>query len=182
MQPYDFIVERYLGDNINELANLIHTSEAALIADNNYGLAKRLISNWKLNKIRNISKSFITLSLTELLESMNMEGDSMDLEKAVFNMISEEKIVASIHPTEGVISFEEPTLNQREFMKKKTLVGNKYEEALEQILHISHLLREEQKEVLTSKEYLQKELATKHSSGVGGTGGLWGVSSTMEFE
>lgn len=200
-QPYDLIVERFLGDDINELGNTIHNGMTKLQEDNNFGLAKQLLTSWKMKRIIKISKSFITLSLLELIDAIHnnintptstaiadnsssnsntTSVDAFELEKQIFTMIYEEKIIASIHSTEGIIYFDEPSLNLKEYQKKKLLLVNKLDDSIHMIHTISDYLRESQKEILSSNDYIQKMTAIGRAGGLGG-GNLWGVASTMEF-
>lgn len=166
--------------------------------DNNFGLAKQLLTSWKMKRIIKISKSFITLSLLELIDAIHnttnnnantdnsssnsntASVDAFELEKQIFTMIYEEKIIASIHSTEGIIYFDEPSLNLKEYQKKKLLLVNKLDDSIHMIHTISDYLRESQKEILSSNDYIQKMTAIGRAGGLGG-GNLWGVASTMEF-
>ena len=180
MTPYDQIVEKFFNDNINELVQILAASEQALQTDNNYGIAMQLTTAWKYHKVQNISKSFISLSLPAIAEILNLPQQQDQIERILFNMICQEKIIASIHPLTSVISFEEDAAYKQFFEKKKFSLSNDMEVSIDQIMQLSNLLRENQKEILTSTEYIQKVTSARSGTSIAGAG-MWGVASTMEF-
>jgi hypothetical protein len=182
MSAYDQIVEKFFQDDLNELLAVILSSESTLKSDNNMGIAKQLISAWKCAKISNISKSYLTLSVPVIKESLKFSDEqSFEIEKILYSMINEEKIIASIHPTTNVINFDDEMISKKFFLKRKQELSHEMEHSMSDIISLSHLLREQHKEILTSTDYIQKMTSTNRPGGSMGGGGFWGVSSTMEF-
>jgi ribosome-binding protein aMBF1 (putative translation factor) len=211
MQVYDSIVEKFFSDDINEIVTVILSHEKTLQNDNNYGLAKQLIDIWKNNKITKISKSFLSLSLTDIAETINYQSssssssssnqqpqqhsqpqqgrDSIDnLEKIIFAMISKERIVASIMSTDNIVHFEESSNFERDFEKKKAILTNTVDSSMNHILKITDLIRDSQKDILTSRDYINKVTSSARSGpggvgagSAGGGGGFWPSITSMDF-
>jgi COP9 signalosome complex subunit 3 len=204
MQVYDSIVEKFFSDDINEIVSIILSHEKTLQNDNNYGLAKQLIDIWKNNKITKISKSFLSLSLTDIAESINYQSQSSNqpqqqhgqnsldnLEKIIFTMISNERIVASIMSRDSIVHFEESSNFERDFEKKKAMLTNTIDSSMNHILKITDLIRDSQKDILTSREYIHKVTSSGRSGPTGlgggsggaggGGGGFWPSITSMEF-
>jgi len=83
------------------------------------GLAKQVLASLTKKNIQRLTKTFITLSLSDVASRVQLNGPA-DAETLILNMIEDGEIFATINQKDGMVVFKEdpekynsPTMLQR---------------------------------------------------------------------
>merc|ERR1712190_326878 len=139
---------------MGELQRVVEDKRALIQADNNLGLAKQVISSMQRHKVQTLTKTYLTLSLTEIAREIGFDANqTAQAEELVFDMISGGEINARIDQSTGNVSFEE----EQEEMDVG-MVG-KMEDKLTEILELASRIAIFEQEVVSSEAYIRKTAA-----------------------
>lgn len=70
------------------------------------GLAKQVLASLTKKNIQRLTKTFITLSLSDVASRVQLSGP-MDAESLILNMIEDGEIFATINQKDGMVVFNE---------------------------------------------------------------------------
>jgi PCI domain len=155
-----------------------------LMNDISYYLqAKQLIASRRMHSIRNLTFTYMTLPLQNIVVSAALE-DVKEAEKFLFNMVASGEIKASVDQKTGMVRFsntgETSTCSDAKARENGVaLLG--LEGNIRATLEVSERLRAIQQRVLTSEEFLLKPTGRGfHSGGVGHADSVgWGDSDSL---
>merc|ERR1712232_264040 len=141
------MAEAFKQGDLAELQRIVDEKQAQIQADNNYGLVKQVIASMQRHKVQTLTKTYLTLSLTEIAREIGYEeSKTTEVEELLFEMISEGEINARIDQITGNVSFED---DQNEM--DVGMVG-KMQDKLTQILELAQRIAAFEQEVVLSEE------------------------------
>ncbi|CAO1415503.1 unnamed protein product [Diamesa serratosioi] len=91
------------GDGIR---GVISKYRETFVRDNNMGLVKQVLATLYKKKIQRLTKTFLTLSLTDVASRANLSGPA-EAEKYILNMIKSGEIFATINQKDGMVVFKD---------------------------------------------------------------------------
>ncbi|CAK9062602.1 unnamed protein product [Durusdinium trenchii] len=144
------IAESFKTADATALQRIIEEKQPAIEADQNMGLVKQALASMQRHKILTLTKTYLTLSLSEIASEAGMPTDTNEVEAILFDMISEGEIKARIDQQTGNVSFEDADENLDMDMMQK-LQGK-----LAKIIDISQRISWFEQEVVTSESYVRK--------------------------
>lgn len=172
MPAYDSLASAYLKSNPNNLETVLLAEREVLNKDNNYGLAQRLLPAWTKHCCIRLSKTFISLSLNEIMKRLYMK-DIQSTEEFILKLVKKNEISVRINLADGIVTFDSEfnqnnhsffmnnTTNNMNMNNKKDLINNAHlsvvlENCIQNSMELSQRLREMQKNTVTSYKYLMK--------------------------
>lgn len=151
------IAEAFKSKDVEAIQRIVEEKRTAIEGDQNMGLVKQVITAMTRQKVRVLTKTYLTLSLGEIAKEIGMaESQIGEVEALLFDMVAEDEIKARIDQTTGNVSFEEED-GELDAAMMQTLQGK-----LGQILELSARIGAFEQEVVTSEAYIRK---TSHSEG-----------------
>lgn len=105
-QPYNDLANAFVNNNSTELTNIISKNTEVFTRDHNMGLVKQVSSVLYKKNIQRLTKTFLTLSLTDVASRVGLPGPS-DAEKHILDMIENGQIYATINQKDGMVVFRD---------------------------------------------------------------------------
>lgn len=144
----------------------LSTSIELLKEDENYGIAKQVLNHLTKHRMKDLTNTYITLSLTDIANQIGLP-DSNAVENILFQMISFNEINASIDKNNDMVRFGSCSINDVDEQDESIL--QTIEKSMSETVDLSNVLRNMQHRIITSREYISK--MTSSSKNIGGTGG-----------
>merc|ERR1719375_531999 len=102
------IVEAYKQGDPAALSRVVEEKTAQIQADNNSGLVKQVVSSLRRHKVKMLTKTYLTLSLSEIAREIGIdETSTREVEELLFDMISSGEINARIDQSTSNVAFED---------------------------------------------------------------------------
>lgn len=101
---YQDLAFAYSRNDIDELQEIFNEHKGIFEKDRNIGLVKQVIASLVKVKIRNLTKTFMTLSLSDVASKVNLANEK-EAEKMVLQMIDDGEIFANINQRDGMVIF-----------------------------------------------------------------------------
>lgn len=150
------IAEAFKQGDLAGLQRLLEEKAAAIEADQNLGLVKQVIASLKRHKIQTLTKTYLTLSISEIAREANLEGMSGgEVEELLFDMVGNGEINALIDQTSGNVFFED---DQAEEDVGPEMTAQ-LEERMGSILQLVARIADFERQVVSSDAYIQKTTA-----------------------
>ena len=112
--PYSKFAAAFKDGDFKLMEQVGNMHSAVFLADGNFSLIKKAFEAFKRRKLSNLTKTYVTLSLTDIAKTVELEDVAM-AETILRDMISKQEIFASIDATSGMVSFlEEENLSEVE--------------------------------------------------------------------
>ncbi|KAH1002278.1 hypothetical protein HUJ04_008377 [Dendroctonus ponderosae] len=105
-QPYTDLAAAFVINSIAEVNNIITKHSEVFIRDQNMGLVKQVSSVLYKKNIQRLTKTFLTLSLTDVASRVGLPGPD-DAERHVLSMIENGQIYATINQKDGMVVFSD---------------------------------------------------------------------------
>lgn len=188
MPVYDEIERCFKLNDANGLSKVINdTGKDLLQKDLNFGLAQQVLTCLTKHRIKNLTKTYITLSLQDI--AAKVDCDSVTVEKHLLKMTKLGEIHASIDAMTNMVRFGDV---QSSSITDQVKFNSTVELALNQTMALSDKLRDMHKNILTSNSYLLKsvpggkrrgeDMLERIGSGgwPGGMGGMGGMGYPMD--
>jgi len=164
------LVEAYKQGDLAALKTVAEEKASLIQADNNAGLIKQVIDSLQRHKVQTLTKTYLTLSLTEIAREIGADETKLgEIDALLFDMISEGEINARIDQTTGNVSFEEDEDDMDSAMVART------QEKLAHILEVAQRMAAFEQEVVSSEAYIRKTAALE--GGASGAGPGHGISA-----
>lgn len=180
MVVYDAITRSFTEDNKSGLEKVIEEGQETLSIDGNLGLAYRVLDSLIEHRVRRLTKTYITLSLVDVARIVDLPNAS-NAEHMLLKLVEQGLISVKIDGSTGKVHF----VDAYEASEDQATVADKLsslstvrmlESCMEDTIRLSHRLKEIQKEILTSTEYIMK---TNSSRGGAGLSSATGASEMM---
>ncbi|KAF7284973.1 hypothetical protein GWI33_012754 [Rhynchophorus ferrugineus] len=104
--PYIDLASAFIINNTTELNNIITKHTEVFTRDHNMGLIKQVSQVLYKKNIQRLTKTFLTLSLTDVASRVGLPGPA-DAEKHILHMIENGKIYAAINQRDGMVVFRD---------------------------------------------------------------------------
>jgi len=148
------LVEAYRRGDLAALQAVAEEKAAQIETDSNTGLVKQVVSSLQRYKLQTLTKTYLTLSLTEIAREIGADEGRLDeVDALLFDMISEGEINATIDQRTSNVSFEEEEDDMDSTVVAKT------QQKLAQILEAASRMAAFEREVVSSEAYIRKTVA-----------------------
>lgn len=105
-QPYHELAAAYGGNNSEDVRQIVTRFQETYVRDQNMGLVKQVVSSLYKKNIQRLTKTFLTLSLTDVASRVQLPGPG-DAERYILNMIEDGDIFATINQKDGMVIFHD---------------------------------------------------------------------------
>uniref|UniRef100_A0A1B6DHF8 COP9 signalosome complex subunit 3 n=1 Tax=Clastoptera arizonana TaxID=38151 RepID=A0A1B6DHF8_9HEMI len=103
-QAYHDLASTYATNNSDDVRLVLTKNNDVYTRDHNIGLTKQVLASLYKKNIQRLTKTFLTLSLTDVASRVNLAGPA-EAEKYILNMIEDGEIFASINQKDGMVRF-----------------------------------------------------------------------------
>lgn len=205
LQPYDSIVKSFMDRDALAMKKTIADNFGLLEKDLCCGLAQQVLDALSDHKIRELTRTYKTLSMAEIASKVGFLGESRSTtaEKEVLRLVGGGELRARIDQQQQVAAF----LDEEEFLAifhkggddeqdlLRTL-GDQMPKFVDETMAVGAQLRSLRTQILSSREYLSKMLSRGNASGMAGMGaaasggwamgvesgsGAWGAGGDEDF-
>lgn len=105
-QPYHELASAYATTRTADVQNVLQKYAEIFSRENNTGLTKQVLTSLTKKNIQRLTKTFLTLSLSDVASRVQLPGPS-DAERLILNMIEDNEIFATINQKDGMVIFHE---------------------------------------------------------------------------
>lgn len=123
--------------------------------DKNMGLAKQVLASMYRKNIQRLTKTFLTLSLTDIARRVHLSSPA-EAEQYVQNMIEDGEIYASISKKDGMVSFHD---NPEKYNNPDVL--RKIDDQLRECMALDEKLRSMEQEISVNTQFVQKSMGVR---------------------
>ncbi|CAI2736682.1 unnamed protein product [Schistosoma spindalis] len=162
-QPYLELATAFRSNNPEDLTNFVDLHRELFTADFNFGLVKQVIKCHGKFRIQSLTKTFMTLSLTDVAMRIKLSG-TQEAEKQILDMIKSKAIFANIDQQSGTVHFlDDP--EQYDSIKMLRILQDKITECVNLEKHFMQLTDR----LVTNPNYAKRmiELETKAAKSAG---------------
>jgi COP9 signalosome complex subunit 3 len=103
---YNDLATAYATNSSAELQKVVAKHTDIFTRDTNLGLVKQVVASVSRKNIQRLTKTFLTLSLTDMANRVHLSG-GREAEEYVLHMIEDGDIFASIDQANGMVSFHD---------------------------------------------------------------------------
>ncbi|KAM8710826.1 hypothetical protein ACLKA7_017453 [Drosophila subpalustris] len=152
---YHDLVNVFGSSSSEELRILILKYSETFARDNNMGLAKQVATSLYKRNIQRLTKTFLTLSLTDVASRVQLPS-AVEAERYILNMIKSGEIFASINQKDGMVLFvddpEQYNLPDM-FLNVQTNIT--------QVLDLVKQINKMEEEIILNPMYVKKALGSQ---------------------
>ncbi|KAI4493348.1 hypothetical protein M0802_009408 [Mischocyttarus mexicanus] len=148
--PYQELATAYLTNNCEDLLNIIRKYQELFEREHNSGLVKQVLSFLYKKNIQRLTKTFLTLSLSDVASRVQLAGPS-DAEKYILNMIEDGEIFATINQKDGMVVFHD---DPEKYNSPQMLA--KLEKEMQTCAELDKRVLEMEEEVVLTPQYVRK--------------------------
>lgn len=149
-QPYLDLAAAYTSNNPDEVRAVLAKHAETFSRDNNTGLTKQCLASLYKKNIQRLTKTFLTLSLTDMASRVQLSGPG-DAERHILNMIEDEEIFASINQKDGMVVFlDNPEKYNTPIMFKRL------EEEMRKFIQLNEKVKQMDQDIAVDPKYIQK--------------------------
>jgi len=155
---YDELASVFSSNSLKALHKHILQNKDALVKDRNFGLAKQLFEGLQRRIVVSLTKTFLTLSLSDIASRIKLDTPQ-EAEAFIVACIKRGEIKASISQKDGMVSFQGST------HADPNLTRSELDDRLKQFIKLAHTIEEADYAMATDPKYMEKVLAADKSSG-----------------
>ncbi|XP_076331243.1 COP9 signalosome subunit 3 [Tachypleus tridentatus] len=149
-QAYHDLATAYTTNNPDEIRTVINKHTDTFTRDSNMGLVKQCLSSLYKKNIQRLTKTFLTLSLTDMANRVQLSGPK-EAEKYILHMIEDGEIFASINQKDGMVVFlDSPEKYNSPSMFKRL------EEEMKKCIQLDEKLKQMDQDIAVNRKYVQK--------------------------
>lgn len=149
-QQYQELATAYLINSCEEVQNIITKYQQLFTIDHNMGLVKQVLSYLYKKNIQRLTKTFLTLSLSDVASRVQLSGPA-DAEKYILNMIEDGEIFATINQKDGMVVFHD---DPEKYNSPQMLA--KLEKEMAACMDLDKRVLEMEEEVVLTPQYVRK--------------------------
>ncbi|KAL5018335.1 hypothetical protein ScPMuIL_004057 [Solemya velum] len=161
-QPYHDLASSYATNNPVELRAVVSKHQEQFNKDTNMGLVKQTITSLYKKNIQRLTKTFMTLSLSDMANRVQLSGPQ-EAERYVLHMIEDGEIFATINQKDGMVRF----MDRPEKYSSATMLLQMDQE-MQKCIQLNEKLKEMDREIAVNPQYVQKSLGM-HDDDLPGT-------------
>ncbi|XP_015911586.1 COP9 signalosome complex subunit 3 isoform X2 [Parasteatoda tepidariorum] len=149
-QAYHDLAVAYSSNSPIDVRAAITKHNEVFVRDNNMGLVKQCMSFLYKKNIQRLTKTFLTLSLTDMANRVQLSGPQ-EAEFYVLKMIEDGQIFASINQKDGMVVF----LDNPEKYNSPAMFQH-LEDEMKKCISLDEKLRQMDQEITINSKYIQK--------------------------
>ncbi|XP_066588607.1 COP9 signalosome complex subunit 3 [Prorops nasuta] len=149
-QSYLELATAYSTNSCDEVRNVISKFHELYTRDRNLGLVKQVLSSLYKKNIQRLTKTFLTLSLTDVASRVQLSGPA-EAEKYILNMIEDGEIFATINQKDGMVIFHD---DPEKYNSPQMLA--KLEKEMAACIELDKRVLEMEEEVVVTPQYVRK--------------------------
>ncbi|CAL1273801.1 unnamed protein product [Larinioides sclopetarius] len=149
-QAYHDLATAYATNTPVEVRAIINKHNEVFVRDNNLGLVKQCVSFLYKKNIQRLTKTFLTLSLSDMATKVELSGPA-EAEFYVLKMIEDQQIFASINQKDGMVVFKD---NPEKY--NTPVMFQQLEEEMKKCILLDEKLRQMDQEITINSKYIQK--------------------------
>lgn len=166
LEPYKHIEKLFLANDLSAAVFDEESISAILSEDSNTGLAKQALNALYTHRIRKISKTYMSISLTKLAVLVGGDFTPEQIETKLITMNKQDIIFAKINNSTGIVVFHDLSMKFKDSME----LVQRMQGQLSDAGILANKLRMMQYEVLSSETFLKKSVAAAVVKGEGSGG------------
>ena len=151
-QAYTDLASSFSNNNSDDLRSVVTKHAEVFTRDNNMGLVKQCVTALYKKNIKRLTKTFLTLSLTDMANRVHLSGPR-EAEKYVLHMIEDGEIFANINQKDGMVSFHD---NPERYNNGSMLW--KLDSCMKKCMQLDEQLKEMDREITVNPQYVQKRM------------------------
>lgn len=159
---YDELVPIYTSNSLESLHEYIILHREAFTKDSNYGLAKQLFAALQRRIVHSLTKTFLTLSLSDIAQRIKASS-VQEAEAFVVSCIKCGDIQATVSQKDGMVSFQSATANAHANAEATHRLLN---ERLQNFLKLSATLDNAEFAMATDSKYIEKMIGTDKAGSI----------------
>ncbi|XP_022222284.1 COP9 signalosome complex subunit 3 isoform X2 [Drosophila obscura] len=152
---YHDLVNVYANSSSEELRILILKYSEAFTRDSNMGLAKQVATSLYKRNIKRLTKTFLTLSLSDVASRVQLSG-AAEAERYILNMIKSGEIYASINQKDGMVLFKD---DPEKYNSPDMFVN--VQTNITQVLDLVKQINKMEEEIILNPMYVKKALGSQ---------------------
>ncbi|XP_015587854.1 COP9 signalosome complex subunit 3 [Cephus cinctus] len=149
-QAYQDLITAYWTNSCDEVQLVITKYQEVFVRDHNMGLVKQVLSYLYKKNIQRLTKTFLTLSLSDVASRVQLPGPA-DAEKYILNMIEDGEIFATINQKDGMVVFHD---DPEKYNSPRMLA--KLEKEMAACAELDKRVLEMEEEVIVTPQYVRK--------------------------
>jgi COP9 signalosome complex subunit 3 len=173
-QAYHDLVTAYSTNNPDEFRTAMNKHEETFNRDSNMGLVKQCLASLYKKNIQRLTKTFLTLSLTDMANRVQLAGPK-DAEQYVLHMIEDGEIFATINQKDGMVIFHD---NPEKYNSSEML--RNLDEEMRRCIHLDDKLRQMDEEIMVNPQFVQK-CSSIQEDDLPGSGGVLASSKIPSY-
>ncbi|XP_014243020.1 COP9 signalosome complex subunit 3 isoform X2 [Cimex lectularius] len=162
-QAYHDLAVVYATNNTEELKLAVSKYAETITRDNNMGLTKQVVFSLYKKNIQRLTKTFLTLSLSDVASRVQLNGPS-EAERYILNMIDEREIFATINQKDGMVIFHD---DPEKYNSPGMLC--KLEDEMTLCTDLDKRIQKMEEEILVNPQYVKKACGTTEDDLTQGT-------------
>jgi hypothetical protein len=164
---------------VEPLRAALDEHKAALAQDGNFGLAKQAVAALVRRNIQRLTNTYTTLALRDIAEQNKLPGGAAEAERLVLQMIEEGALAATVDQRDGSVTFHTDVERY-----SSSRMAERLHLQVRELQQLSRKLKQEEEEIVTSRDYLAKTLragtmSAARGGGGGGGGGQGGFDEPL---
>lgn len=149
-QPYHDLATAYSSNNPDELRTVVNKYHDTYVRESNMGLVKQVLASLYKKNIQRLTKTFLTLSLSDVASRVQLSGPS-DAEKYILNMIEDGEIFATINQKDGMVIFHDDPEKYNSPVMLRQL-----EEEMAVCTDLDRKMQSMEEEIMVNPQYVKK--------------------------
>ncbi|XP_046610346.1 COP9 signalosome complex subunit 3 [Neodiprion virginianus] len=149
-QGYHDIATAYLTNSCAQVNTVMTKHQELFVRDHNWGLVKQVLRYLYKKNIQRLTKTFLTLSLTDVASRAQLPGPT-EAEQYILNMIEDGEIFATINQKDGMVVFHD---DPEKYNSPEMLA--RLEKEMEACTELDKRVLEMEEEVLLAPQYVRK--------------------------
>ncbi|XP_054711884.1 COP9 signalosome complex subunit 3-like isoform X1 [Uloborus diversus] len=156
-QAYHDLAIAYATNSPDEVSAVINKYSEIYARDNNRGLVKQCMSFLYKKNIQRLTKTFLTLSLSDMASRVQLSGPA-EAEFYVLKMIEDGQIFASINQKDGMVVFLD---NPEKY--NSPVMFQQLEDEMKKCILLDEKLKQMDQEITINPKYIQKSSEMRES-------------------
>ncbi|XP_046404597.1 COP9 signalosome complex subunit 3 [Ischnura elegans] len=149
-QPYHDLANACSSNCASEVRAVLAKSHDIFARDGNIGLTKQVLSSLYKKNIQRLTKTFLTLSLSDVASRVHLSSPS-EAEKYILNMIEDGEIFATINQKDGMVIFHDDP----EKYNSPTML-RRLEEEMAICTELDRKMQAMEEEIIVNPQYVKK--------------------------
>ncbi|XP_001632254.2 COP9 signalosome complex subunit 3 [Nematostella vectensis] len=158
---YHEVANSYSSNNQSELQAVVTKHQETFTRDNNMGLVKQVCSSVYKKNILRLTKTFLTLSLSDMANRVQLSSPK-EAEEHILRMIEDGEIYASINQRDGMVCFHD---NPEKYNNPKML--KKIDQEMRLFQQLDEKLQQMDRQLAVNPQYVQKTMSSHAEEDVG---------------